>query len=44
MVMAEDQEQVDKLLEIKREACPKLTKIIYDDAKGMREYTDSMPY
>lgn len=41
MVMAEDQEQVDKLLEI-RESLPNLTKIIYDDAKGMREYIDPM--
>ena len=36
--VAEDQEQVDKLLEIK-EDCPKLREIVYDDARGMRNYT-----
>ncbi len=36
--MAEDQEQVDKLLEI-RERCPKLEQIIYDDSRGMRDYS-----
>ena len=36
--MAEDQEQVDKLLEI-RERCSKLEQIIYDDSRGMRGYT-----
>jgi long-chain acyl-CoA synthetase len=35
--MVEDQEQVDKLLEI-RERCPSLEKIVYDDARGMRHY------
>ncbi|MDX1712071.1 MAG: AMP-binding protein, partial [Rhodovibrionaceae bacterium] len=35
--MAEDQEQVDKLLEIK-DRCPKLEQIIYDDSRGMRHY------
>jgi long-chain acyl-CoA synthetase len=39
MVMAEDQEQVDKILDI-REHLPKLRKIIYDDPKGMRHYDD----
>jgi long-chain acyl-CoA synthetase len=37
--IAEDQEQVDKLLEI-RESWPGLTHIIYDDARGLRDYDD----
>jgi long-chain acyl-CoA synthetase len=36
-VMAEDQEQVDKMLSI-QERCPKLEQIIYDDPRGMRHY------
>ncbi len=36
-VVAEDQEQVDKLLEIKAH-CPQLELIIYDDARGLRNY------
>jgi long-chain acyl-CoA synthetase len=36
--IVEDQEQVDKLLEIK-EQCPDLAHILYDDARGMRHYT-----
>jgi len=36
-VVAEDQEQVDKILEI-RDRLPKLEKIIYDDPRGMRNY------
>ena len=35
--IAEDQEQVDKLLEIK-EQCPSLEFILYDDPRGMRHY------
>ena len=35
--LVEDQEQVDKLLEIK-ERCPKLETIIYDEPRGMRTY------
>ena len=35
--IAEDQEQVDKLLEIK-EQCPSLELILYDDPRGMRHY------
>lgn len=35
--IAEDQEQVDKLLEIKAE-CPQLQTIIYNDPRGMRHY------
>ncbi len=36
--LVEDQEQVDKLLQIMPD-CPKLETIIYDDARGMRNYT-----
>jgi long-chain acyl-CoA synthetase len=36
--VVEDQEQVDKLLEI-REGLPKLEKIIYKDTRGMRHYS-----
>ena len=39
MVVAEDQEQVDKILELK-DRLPKLRQIIYDDPKGMRAYQD----
>ncbi|MDO5692271.1 MAG: AMP-binding protein [Pseudomonadota bacterium] len=35
---AENQEQVDKMLEL-RESVPGLTHIIYDDPRGMRNYT-----
>ena len=35
--IAEDQEQVDKLLEIK-DRCPRLEHIIYKDQRGMRDY------
>ena len=35
--IAEDQEQVDKLLEIKGQ-CPSLEVIVYDDPRGMRHY------
>jgi len=38
-VVAEDQEQADKVLELKS-ACPKLKKVIVDDPKGMRHYDD----
>ncbi len=36
---AEDQEQVDKLLEI-REQCPQLAHIYFDDARGLRNYDE----
>ena len=36
---AEDQEQVDKLLEI-REKCPQLAHIYYDDPRGLRNYDE----
>src|SRR5699024_11103780 len=35
--VVEDQEQVDKLLEIKAR-CPTLEQIIYDDPRGLRNY------
>ena len=35
--LVEDQEQVDKLLEIQPQ-CPRLKHIIYDDPRGMRHY------
>jgi len=37
IAFAEDQEQVDKLLEIAPQ-CPSLTRIIYDDPRGLRHY------
>ncbi|MBI2207478.1 MAG: AMP-binding protein [Candidatus Rokubacteria bacterium] len=37
--VAEDQEQVDKLLHVK-ERCPRLEYIIYDDPRGMRAYRE----
>ncbi len=36
-VLAEDQEQVDKILEIKSD-CAALQNIIYDDSRGLRDY------
>ncbi|MDO5626478.1 MAG: AMP-binding protein [Pseudomonadota bacterium] len=44
-VFAENQEQVDKLLELRaaegEAAVPGLAHIIYDDPRGMRKYTDA---
>lgn len=40
-VVAHDQEQVDKLLEIKDEI-PKVRKVVYWDPKGLWSYTDPM--
>jgi long-chain acyl-CoA synthetase len=37
---AEDQEQVDKLLEV-REQCPQLANIYFDDPRGLRKYDES---
>jgi long-chain acyl-CoA synthetase len=37
IALVEDQEQVDKMLEI-RERCPKLEHIIFDDTRGLRHY------
>ena len=36
---AEDQEQVDKLLEV-RESCPRLERIYFDDPRGLRKYDE----
>ena len=41
IVLAEDQEQVDKILEIK-DSLPDLRQIIYDDPKGLRHYDDPL--
>ncbi len=38
-VFAEDQEQVDKLLEI-REQCPQISNIYFDDPRGLRNYDE----
>jgi long-chain acyl-CoA synthetase len=38
--VAEDQEQVDKLLHVRRE-CPRLEWIVYDDPRGLRQYAES---
>ena len=40
-VIAEDQEQVDKLLEIEDEI-PRVKKVVYWDSKGMRHYDDPL--
>ena len=37
IALVEDQEQVDKLLEV-RDRCPKLEHAIYDDDRGLRHY------
>jgi len=39
MIVAEDQEQVDKILELK-DKLPRLTRIIYTDPKGLWDYED----
>ncbi len=41
VVVAEDQEQVDKMLEV-RESCPALRCVVYDDPRGLRHYADPM--
>jgi long-chain acyl-CoA synthetase len=38
-VVVEDQEQVDKMLEI-REQCPQLAHILFDDPRGLRNYDE----
>ena len=37
MAVVEDQEQVDKMIEL-REACPQLRRLWYDDPRGLRNY------
>jgi long-chain acyl-CoA synthetase len=39
-VIVEDQEQVDKMLEVK-DQCPDLQHILYDDPRGMRHYNQT---
>ncbi len=39
MVLAEDQEQVDKVLELK-DRLSKVRRVLYDDPRGMRHYAD----
>jgi long-chain acyl-CoA synthetase len=39
LAIAEDQEQVDKLLAI-RQRCPRLVTIVYKDPRGMRHYAE----
>ncbi len=45
LAVVENQEQVDKLLEI-REQCPALQHIVYDDPRGLRHYQNPilLPY
>ena len=40
-VIAEDQEQVDKVLEVK-DRCPAVEMIIFDDPRGMKGYDDNV--
>ncbi len=40
VAVVEDQEQVDKMLEV-RDQCPALRRIVYDDPRGLRHYVDS---
>ena len=41
VAVVEDQEQVDKMLEV-REQCPALQRVVYDDPRGLRHYADPM--
>ena len=41
VAIVEDQEQVDKMLEI-GEQCPALKRVVFDDPRGLRHYTDAM--
>ncbi|WP_459616066.1 AMP-dependent synthetase/ligase [Bordetella sp. 2513F-2] len=41
VAVAEDQEQVDKMLEV-RGQCPALRHVVYDDPRGLRHYDDPM--
>ena len=42
-ILAEDQEQVDKAMEV-WDQCPGLKKLIYDDPRGMRDYDHDLLY
>ena len=39
VAIVEDQEQVDKMFEV-RDQCPALRSIVYDDPRGLRHYSD----
>lgn len=41
VAIVEDQEQVDKMLEV-RDQCPDLAHVVYDDPRGLRHYADPM--
>ena len=41
VAVVEDQEQVDKMLEV-RDQCPDLAHVVYDDPRGLRHYADPM--
>ncbi|CAM4107160.1 AMP-dependent synthetase/ligase [Bordetella pseudohinzii] len=41
VAIVEDQEQVDKMLEV-RAQCPALKAVVYDDPRGMRHYHDAL--
>jgi len=41
VAVVEDQEQVDKMLEV-RAQCPALQHVVYDDPRGLRHYADPM--
>jgi len=41
VAVVEDQEQVDKMLEV-RDQCPALKHVVYDDPRGLRHYADAM--
>src|SRR5690606_32509522 len=41
VAIVEDQEQVDKMLEI-RGQCPALKHVVFDDPRGLRHYTDAV--
>ena len=40
VVLVEDQEQVDKILDI-RDQCPALKHVVYEDPRGLRHYVDA---
>ena len=42
VIVAEDQEQVDKVAVAARTSCPSLRSIVYDDPRGMCAYDDPM--
>jgi long-chain acyl-CoA synthetase len=39
--VVEDQEQVDKMIELRATSCPQLAHIWFDDPRGMRRYADA---